>query len=218
MSGKSAIRNPRQAGTGPQSEMEFFPMFQEVAGLGGKLQQYYLPLLGCRICGQARADYVLKFYAGPTSEKITDVPVRLTRHMADVPARGAATCTVCREVRTWGHPANKHYAVTANGKHTYGIQPKAESGKQKAESRKQKAEVRKNFSTRWDQPLAPSSRCRWCAQGYVAIESSVRPGIGMMVHPETPIGRVRCADSLAFRETGPRSKVQSPGSNGDAHA
>jgi hypothetical protein len=196
--------------------MEFFPMFQEVAGLDGKLQQYYLPLLGCRICGQARADYILKFYAGPTSEKIIDVPMRLTRHMADVPARGAATCTVCREVRTWGHAANKHYAVTANGKHTYGIQPKAEAGKQRAEYVVRSAESgrlpdpksemqlrRKNFSTRWDVdrvPVPPATRCRWCAQGYVAIESSVRPGIGMMVHPETPIGRIRCGDSPALQE------------------
>jgi hypothetical protein len=210
MSAKSALRIP-------QSEMEFSPMYQEVPGLGGPLRQFYLPLLGCRVCGQVHADYHLRSYAGPTSDKIVDAPYRLTRHLADTPSRGAATCTLCGEVRTWGAPANKHYAVTRNG-NTYGIQPKAESGNPKAESRKQKAEVRKNFSTRWDQPLAPSSRCRWCAQGYVAIESSVRPGIGMMVHPETPVGRVRCADSPALRKTGPRSKVQSPGSNGDAHA
>ena len=217
MNVKSAIRNP-------QSAMPFFPVYQEVAGLGGPLRQFYLPLLGCRVCGQVHADYHLRSYAGPTSDKIVDAPYRLTRHLADTPSRGAAICTLCGEVRTWGAPANKHYAVTRNG-NTYGIQPKAESGNPKAESRKQKAEVRKNFSTRWDQPLAPSpqplapsSRCRWCAQGYVAIESSVRPGIGMMVHPETPVGRVRCADSPALRKTGPRSKVQSPGSNGDAHA
>jgi len=140
MSVKSAIRNPRQAGTGPQSAMPFFPVYQEVAGLGGPLRQFYLPLLGCRVCGQVHADYHLRSYAGPTSDKIVDAPYRLTRHLADTPSRGAATCTLCGEVRTWGAPANKHYAVTANGKHTYGIQPKAESGRQEAECGMRNAE------------------------------------------------------------------------------
>jgi hypothetical protein len=32
--------------------------------------------------------------------------------------------------------------------------------------------------------------CRWCAEGYEAVPSSVS---GAMVHPDSPVGRVVCA-------------------------